>query len=166
VLITVRYLHEAAMLTDSKRLLEVAFSNCQDEDSIEYAEISDGAGALACEFAHYDTAEKHFRNVLSNRERHFPSGCIEISFALSALAFILPGAWRVDEAIEIAEMSLKFLEDDSIEDPTKWHPDRLLRNAGRAWLCKENTENAEKYFQDAEDWATRIFGKGSYYHAE
>ena len=36
------------MLTDSKRLLDVAFSNCQDVDSLEYAQISDGAGALAC----------------------------------------------------------------------------------------------------------------------
>jgi tetratricopeptide (TPR) repeat protein len=140
--------------------------NCHDKDSIEFAQISDGAGALACEFAHYHTAEEHFKNFLRNQELHLPGGSIEISFAQSALAFILPGAWKVDEAIDMAEKSTKFLKEDVTIDPAKCHPDRLLRNTARAWLCKGEIDTAEKYFQDAEKWATKIFGDDSHYHGE
>jgi len=87
---------------------------------------------LACEFAHYDTAEKHFRTFLKNQELHLPPGSIEIAFALSALAFILPGAWKAGEAIEMANKSIEFMENNSKDDPAELHPDRLLRNAGRA----------------------------------
>ncbi|KAJ5803463.1 uncharacterized protein N7503_005913 [Penicillium pulvis] len=159
------YLQETGAFKASERLINVAFSNCVDRNSMAYADLIDTAGTIHDRQGHAGLALSYFEDSLKIHEAKSPPGSVQLSNAYSAVGVELTASWRPLDALEFANKAISGSPSEHAQK-LKLNPDRYLRNRGRSYYVAEKYEDAKADFKEAEYWQTLIHGENSHYHGE
>jgi tetratricopeptide (TPR) repeat protein len=160
-----RYLQETGAFKASEKLVEVAFSNCADRDSLAYAYLIDTAGTVHDRQGHVATALAFYRDALRIHLKESPLGSVEVANAYSAVGNGFTGLWRASEGIEYAMYAIQNSPTDR-DEKIKWNPDRYLRNRARSYFIDGQFEKSKADLEEAEYWQSLIHGEDSHYHGE
>lgn len=160
-----RYLVERGFFRGSKRLTDIAYINCVDKKSLEYADLLDTISTTHGRQSQVLKAKEYWTEMLTITLSFSLPNDERVPRAYNATVNGLVGMWKAAEAIEYGNKAVEYGPRETNER-LKSNPDRWLRCRGCAYFYNNEIDNAKKDLAEADFWQDLKHGKDSHYHGE
>ena len=146
-------------------MTDIASVNCQDKESLEYADLLDTISTIYGRQSHVLKAREAWGKMLTITLNFWSPDDERVPRAYNATVNGLVGMWQAEDAIEYGNKAVDYGARE-VKSRLKSNPDRWLRCRACAFYYVGDLQNARKDLAEAEYWQDLKHGIDSHYHGE